>query len=139
VAEALQSVADTVNTEVLPVINGVIAAIQTRTEYQDQVNRNVISKLENPYGLVAQYEEYGFEDKATFEAYIAEITGKGQETPFEALAEGFRVVEQGLLTGVEETLLIPPPVKAEATTPMSFEMPGISQIALSPGWFQGEY
>ena len=139
VAEALQSVYDTVKNDVLPRINGIVSAIEVRTAYQDEVNRNVISRLEDPYSILENYENYGFADKLEFQEYIAEIVGYGQETPFEAVAMGFEAVEEGLLNGVESTLVIQPPVKAEASVPMSFEMPGISQAALSPGWFQGEY
>lgn len=139
VAEAMVEISDLVSAEILPKLNAVVTAIEQRTEYQNEINRRVIERMDDPYSLLAQYEQYGFADKQEFQAYIAEIVGYGQEAPYEAVKEAFRVIEESMTASVEETLLFERPTVPTAGPALSYELPATQTAAHSVGWFQGEY
>lgn len=139
VADALTEITDAIDIHVLPKINEIVEAIAQRTADQEAINRRIIETMEDPFALLSQYERYGFEEKAEFEAYIAEIVGYGNEEQYEGVGAAFQRIEEGLTAGIEATFTPPSPVAAKAIPATRYEPPGSPPSSLKPGWFQGEY
>lgn len=139
IIEGLTLVTETMDRDILPKINAVVTALEQRTEDQHKINTRLISAMEDPYSLLAQYERYGFEDRQEFERYIAEIVGYGQEqTDLEPLITVLPELDRHSV-GLDEHLSAFETVKVEIYESGGF--PAVPQTAVvdKTDWFVGEY
>lgn len=60
--------------EVLPRINGVIAAVDERNQYQDEINERILRELASPYGILGQYYSMSEEEQAAMRSIWGELT-----------------------------------------------------------------
>ena len=139
ISAALRSVTDVMDTAIIPKINAVIGALEQRTADQQAINERIISKLEDPYALLAQYEQYGFESKSEFEDYIAEIVGYAKDREdLQPLIDSFPLLDQAI-AGFETHLGEIPAVAGEVFESRGFPVNPETPETVKTDWFVGEY
>jgi len=145
VSERLQPIVDTLSdalyvmdTQIMPKIDSIIDALELQSERQERINENILSRLDDPYGLLAQAELFGEDDRRALQDYIAELNKRSLA---EETAESGPLASQfvhGVLEGLKRSV---PPGEPPI---LSFEPPRIPLLPGEPSarqkdWFVGEF
>jgi hypothetical protein len=137
--ESLDSLLETMDTKILPMIDGIYDAMALREERQQTINDNVYARIGNPYGLLAQGELLGVEERESLEEYIAELQARAeQRDEIQPLIDFLPVIEEA------NRALATVPVEVPAIPSLTYEAPGFPALAETAAqrardWFVGEY
>jgi len=138
VSEALGSVLETIDVDILPKIDGIIEAVELREERQDTINKNVVDRLDDPYGLLASGELLGVEEQEDLQNYILELAKKSEQRELIEQKEALDALSQAMVSATEGYYFESVPVVQPPRAALAFEMPGIPPVGEIPGWYQGE-
>ena len=130
---------DTIELEVMPAIDGVKAALDQRTRYQEMINTQVAAALDDPYAMLLKRgamdsQEQGLFDKEQLKSMISGLYLEETEELKPILASWDLSRE-----AIERSLALLP-----VSPSLSFEPPGVAPMPVSAAsnyldWFVGEY
>lgn len=139
VADALADALYAMDTQIMPMLNGVIDALELQTQRQQTINDNVKARMDDPHAMLAQYELSGEEQQRKLRDYVSHLAGVNSSETEEALRpaadQSTSLFNSLLVQSAGEHQALPvlrlepittKPVSAYTSTPRS-------------SWFVGEY
>jgi len=137
-AELISGLHDDITITILPMLTGLSDAIEVRDKYQEKINTQVLSKLSDPYAMLAQGELYGEKDRQAFEDYVAKLANQSLSRELDESVGGLDGVAGALIAATEsyyfEDLTVEQPIRPA----LSLEFPNISPTNAFPSWYRGE-
>jgi len=139
IADALADGLYVMDTEVMPKLDGVIDALALREERQQEMNDNILARIDDPYRLLLQAEFMRPEDLIDLEDYIAELEARATERELLELMPGIDAATDTMIEATADMFQEAAPVAQPQRTALSFEMPSVPVAGTLPSWYQGEY
>jgi len=136
--ESLSDMLYVMDTEIMPRINGIIDAMALREERQQTINTNVLDRIGDPYGLLAQGELLGVEEQEDLQNYILELAKRSEQRELVEQKEALDTLADAMVSATESYYFESLPVVQPRRAALAFEMPGVPPVGAIPGWYQGE-
>ena len=137
-AELISGLHDDITITILPMLTGLSDAVEARDQYQEKINKEVLSKLADPYAMLAQSELYGEKDRQALEDYVAKLKNQADDRELDESIGGLDGVAGALVVATEnyffeDLTVVQPPRPA-----LSLEFPHIPSTNAFPSWYRGE-
>ena len=139
IADALADALFVMDTQIMPIVNGIIDTLALREERQQTINDNILARISDPYKLLLQAEFMTIEDREALEEYIGELESRAADREQIEAKAALDAASVAMIEATKDRYIEAPPVEQPRRTALSFEMPGIPRAGEIPGWFQGEY
>jgi len=137
-AELISGLHDDITITILPMLTGLSDAVEARDKYQYEINKEVLSKLADPYAMLAQGELYGEKDRQALEDYVAKLKNQADKRALDESIGGLDGVADAMIASTESYYFEDLTVEQPARPALSLEFPSISPTNVFPSWYRGE-
>jgi len=138
ISDSLNNFVDGFNQIVLPGVNGLLAALETRADRIEAANASAAEKIDDPLYSLAMYDLMTPAEQKLFNRGTMLIAAAGENDEIEALAPALDMLSDAVTVATQRYYFESVPVVQPPRAALTFEMPGIPAVGAIPGWYQGE-